>query len=94
MFTANSLLTVGALECLADRGCAVPEEMGLVGFDDVPWASLVHPSPTTIAQPTHELGRTAAQLLLQRIAEPTAPVADVSLPTVLRVRESSVRRAS
>ncbi|MBF8194344.1 LacI family DNA-binding transcriptional regulator, partial [Nonomuraea sp. K274] len=62
VFVANNLMTVGALRCLADHRVDVPREMGLVGFDEIPWADLVRPSLTTVTQPTYELGRMAARL--------------------------------
>ncbi|MBB6547238.1 LacI family DNA-binding transcriptional regulator [Nonomuraea rubra] len=91
VFVANNLMTVGALRCLADRGVDVPGEMGLVGFDEIPWADLVRPSLTTVAQPTYELGRMAARLLVDRIATPAAKPATVVLPAELRPRQSSTR---
>ncbi|PZG36398.1 LacI family transcriptional regulator, partial [Spongiactinospora gelatinilytica] len=63
VFAANNLMTVGALECLVDRGRSVPDEVGVVGFDDIPWARLARPSLTTVGQPTYEMGKSAAQLL-------------------------------
>ncbi|GAA3689380.1 LacI family DNA-binding transcriptional regulator [Nonomuraea antimicrobica] len=91
VFVTNNLMTVGALRCLADRGIDVPGEMGLVGFDEIPWADLVRPSLTTVAQPTYELGRMAARLLVDRIAAPSAKPATVVLPAELRPRQSSTR---
>lgn len=70
VFVANNLMTVGAMECLVDRGVVVPTRCGMVGFDDIPWADLVRPSLSTVAQPTYDLGRTAASLLTERIADP------------------------
>ncbi|MEV0405109.1 substrate-binding domain-containing protein [Actinoallomurus sp. NPDC050550] len=92
VFVTNNLMTVGAMECLVERGVSVPDEMGIVGFDDIPWAHLVRPSLTTIAQPTYELGRTAARLLLDRIATVPSKPSTIVLPTDLRIRESSMRR--
>jgi hypothetical protein len=91
VFVANNLMTVGALHCLADRDVAVPGEMGVVGFDEIPWADLVRPSLTTVVQPTYELGRMAARLLVDRIATPAGKPATVTLPPELRPRQSSVR---
>ncbi|NUT18556.1 MAG: LacI family DNA-binding transcriptional regulator [Hamadaea sp.] len=93
VFGANNLMTVGAMECLVDRGVSVPARFGVVGFDDIPWAHLVRPSLTTVVQPTYELGRTAALLLAERIAEPSRPPSTVTLQTELKIRESSVRPA-
>ncbi|BCJ41295.1 LacI family transcriptional regulator [Actinoplanes ianthinogenes] len=91
VFAANNLMTVGAVECLVDRGVAIPAEIGVVGFDEIPGARLFRPSLTTIAQPTYELGRTAATLLAERIAEPDRPPSTVTLQTDLKIRESSQR---
>ncbi|MGV9309342.1 LacI family DNA-binding transcriptional regulator [Nonomuraea sp. NPDC003727] len=91
VFAANNLMTVGAVECLVDQGVRIPEEVGVVGFDNIPWAHLVRPSLTTVGQPTYELGRTAALLLAERIAEPSRPAGSVTLHTQLHVRESSRR---
>ncbi len=93
VFVANNLMTVGAMECLVDRGVSIPDDMGIVGFDDIPWAHLVRPSLTTIAQPTYEVGRTAARLLVDRISTVASKPSTMVLPADLRIRESSVRRA-
>ena len=65
-------MTVGALECLIQHGVQVPREMGVVGFDEIPWADLVRPSLSTVAQPTYEMGKTAGELLTTRLARPAA----------------------
>jgi LacI family transcriptional regulator len=94
VFPANNLMTVGALECLVDRGVRVPEDVGLFGFDDVPCATLIRPPLSTITQPTYDIGRTAAELLLRRIAEPDRAPSLTVLPTELHVRASSLKRGS
>jgi len=91
IFVGNSLMTMGALGWLADAGISIPDHVGIVGFDDLPYARLVSPRLTTVAQPTYELGRTAAQMLVERAAAPDAPVRSVTLPTRLVVRDSSRR---
>ncbi|MER6951660.1 LacI family DNA-binding transcriptional regulator [Nonomuraea sp. NPDC000554] len=91
VFVANNLMAVGAMRCLAKHKVAVPGELGLVGFDDLPWADLVRPSLTTVAQPTYELGRVAARLLVDRIHTPAGKPSTIVLPTELHVRESSAR---
>ncbi|GAB7050295.1 LacI family DNA-binding transcriptional regulator [Catenuloplanes indicus] len=91
VFAAGNRLTLGALRCLRDRGVSVPGEVGLVGFDDLSWAALIRPALTTVAQPTYELGRSAARLLAERIAEPSRPPSTVTLATHLEIRDSSVR---
>jgi LacI family transcriptional regulator len=68
LFVANNLMTLGALEAIAEKGLAVPDDVALVGFDDAPWTTLVDPPLSVVAQPTYEIGRQAARLL----AEPAA----------------------
>ncbi|WP_129669000.1 LacI family DNA-binding transcriptional regulator [Phytoactinopolyspora endophytica] len=89
VFVTNNLMTVGALECLVERRLDIPGDVALVGFDEVPWADLVRPSITTVAQPTYEEGRAAAELLARRIAEPDRALTRQILRTSLRVRASS-----
>ncbi len=91
LFVANSLMTVGALGWLAQTGVSIPDLVGIVGFDDLPWARLVSPSLSTVAQPTYDIGQTAARLLVERMSAPDASVRSVTLPTQLVVRGSSRR---
>jgi LacI family transcriptional regulator len=89
-FVTNSLMTIGAVECILDHSLELPD-IGVVGFDDVPW-SVIRPSLSTVAQPAYELGRTAAELLNTRMAEPDRDATVVTLPTRLQVRQSSIPR--
>ncbi|WP_033345557.1 LacI family DNA-binding transcriptional regulator [Catenuloplanes japonicus] len=91
VFAAGNRLALGVLRCLQDRAVSVPGEVGLVGFDELPWAPLIRPALTTVAQPTYELGRSAARLLSERIAEPGRPPSTITLATHLEVRASSAR---
>jgi LacI family fructose operon transcriptional repressor len=91
-FTSNSLLGAGALQAIRERHLTIPDDMALVTFDEVTWASLVEPPITLIAQPTDEIGRTAAELLLQRIADPKRPTRQVILKGQLLVRGSTAPR--
>lgn len=73
IFTGNNVLAAEAWMVLRDRGYRLPEDISLVAFDDLPWMEMVSPGITAVAQPSEELGRTAALLCLRRIAEPTGP---------------------
>jgi len=65
-----------------------PEDFGLVSFDDYPWLSIFRPRLTTVELPKHQLGREAAELLIQRITGDTSKAAIRKLQPELRVRES------
>ncbi|AUA09799.1 LacI family DNA-binding transcriptional regulator [Streptomyces malaysiensis] len=88
VFVANNLMTIGVLDALGEAG-RTPPGVGVLSFGDVPWASLVRPSLTAVELPSYELGRTAADLLLQRRDGSLSPVQTVVLRTKLQVREST-----
>lgn len=84
---ANDWTAIGALEELERRGYRVPEDVAVVGFDDIEKARFLTPPLTTIRQPPKELGRQAVQLLLHMLDGEKDP-ADVFIPTQPRVRQS------
>ncbi|MGV9351185.1 LacI family DNA-binding transcriptional regulator [Streptomyces spiralis] len=88
VFVTNNLMTIGALDALAEAG-RTPPGVGVLSFGDVPWASLVRPSLTAVELPSYELGRAAADLLLQRMEGSAAPLQTVVLRTRLQIREST-----
>jgi LacI family fructose operon transcriptional repressor len=92
LFTTNSLLAVGALQAIRERNLTIPDDVALVTFDETTWASLVQPPITLIAQPTDEIGKTAAELLLQRVVNPSRSTRQVILKGQLLVRGSSAPR--
>jgi LacI family transcriptional regulator, fructose operon transcriptional repressor len=94
LFTINSLIAEGALQAIRERNLTIPDDIALVTFDDTTWSSLVQPPITLIAQPTYEIGKTAAELLIQRIADPGRPTRQVILKGQLLVRGSSAPRPS
>lgn len=71
IFAANNLLAEQAWQVLRKRELAIPRDVSLVAFDDVPWMGMVQPGITAVAQPTFEMGRRAALLLLRRLEDPT-----------------------
>ena len=74
LVVGNNLMTIGAVAAIEAHGLTIPGDVALVGFDDAIWADVLHPRLTTIAQPTYELGRAAAELLMRRIASPEVQV--------------------
>lgn len=94
VFVANNLMTLGALQAIHERGMAIPEEVAVVGFDDMPWAVSLRPALTVVAQPIEEIGREAAELLLQRLKTPNQLVRQIVLSTQLIIRSSCGGHAS
>jgi LacI family transcriptional regulator len=88
IFASNDQMAFGIMEAARERGLRLPEELSVIGFDDIPQASHVHPPLTTVRQPLEEMGRRAALLLLHYIAHPEAEIERIELPTELIVRES------
>ncbi|MDQ7820653.1 MAG: LacI family DNA-binding transcriptional regulator [Armatimonadota bacterium] len=88
VFTANNLMTLGALLRFKELGVRIPQEMAVVGFDDMPWAPILTPPLTAVAQPSYDLGVAAARLLLQRLRETRTPPQTVVFQPRLIVRES------
>jgi LacI family transcriptional regulator len=68
-FCANDLLALGVMRGLIQRGINIPAEMALIGYDDVDFSSTLSPALTSIHQPKYQLGRMAAELLLQEVCE-------------------------
>ena len=92
IFSGNNLMSIGALQAIANRGLVVPDDVALVGFDDFPypWSDAFRPHLTTVAQPTYELGRRAAEILVERLRGTSSNGAErVILDGKLVVRESS-----
>lgn len=88
LFCGNNLLTLGALKVINRRGLKVPDDIAIVGFDDMAWASSLNPPLTSVHQPAREIGRRAGDLLIQRIKNPNRPTVKIIMETELRVRKS------
>ncbi|HEY0473280.1 MAG TPA: LacI family DNA-binding transcriptional regulator [Kribbella sp.] len=91
LLVANSAMAVGVLQALHEHGTRPGKEVGLVAFDDAPWAALVDPPLSVVAQPAYEIGTVAARLLLARIADNTRPATTTTLGARLIERGSSHR---
>jgi len=89
LFAANNFIAIGALHALEELGLRVPEDVAVVGFDDLPEAMVTFPFLTVVAQPAFEIGRQGVTLLLDRLADPSRAPQEVILPTRLVVRQSS-----
>ncbi|MFN8473128.1 MAG: LacI family DNA-binding transcriptional regulator [Anaerolineae bacterium] len=88
VFVQNDRMAMGALQALRERGLRVPDDMAVVGFDDIPSTPYFDPSLTTVHQPNFELGRAAAQTLIDIIHGAPPPAEPIRLATHLVVRLS------
>ncbi len=97
VFCSNNKLFLGLVRAFSQAGIRCPEEISLVGFDDLAWTENFHPTLTTVAQPTRELGRKAMQLLIERVESKSedlpGPARKLVLQPELRIRESTAQVA-
>lgn len=91
VFACNDRLAVGALRRAVDRGYGVPDDLGVVGFDNIDLAAFTTPSLTTIAQPTYKMGREGARLLVRRMIGEVDPPIALKLDVQLTIRDSTRR---
>jgi len=92
VFCYNDMTAIGLLRAAREAGLAVPQDLSVVGFDDIPFASYMYPSLTTIAQPKFEMGEQAMQMALALMSAKSlsgAEVSDVVVKGQLIVRQSS-----
>ncbi len=91
VFCYNDLTAIGMLRAAQAVGLAIPQDLAVVGFDDISWASYVCPPLTTIAQPKTEMGQQAMQMALSLIKDQTPPdqFTNIILQGQLVVRDSS-----
>lgn len=89
LLVANDEMMIGVLYAIRDLNIRVPDELALVGFDELPLADLLLPSLSTVEQPAAAMGHEALRLLLERIQQPERPIRTVHIPTRLNIRDSS-----
>jgi LacI family transcriptional regulator len=89
IFAFNDNIAIGAIQAARARGIRVPEELSIVGFDDIEHATIVTPALTTVRQPLAEMGRTAVSLLMRLLEGQRFETLHVELATRLVVRDST-----
>ena len=90
IFAANDLMAIGVMQALRDRDIKIPEQIAVVGFDDISAAKLVTPSLTTVAQFQSDMGKTAALTLMERLqGRKTGPGTALEMPFKLIQRGST-----
>jgi LacI family repressor for deo operon, udp, cdd, tsx, nupC, and nupG len=89
IFVQNDQMAAGVLRAAADLDLAVPEQLSLIGIDDIPMASYLSPPLTTLRQDFAEIGRLAVQLLIDRVKQPSSQRQHLTLPAALISRHST-----
>jgi LacI family transcriptional regulator len=93
LFAFNDVSAIGAIRALRDSGLEVPQQVAVIGFDDIPSAVYNTPSLTTIRQPLRRMGEIAAQTLLERLRNPDTAPEEVAVEPELIIRESTTNRS-
>jgi LacI family transcriptional regulator len=85
----NDMIALGVLDVFAERGLRCPDDISLVGFNDMAFVDRLAPPLTTVRVPHYEIGAEAARMLLERLANPDIPAKSITLPVSLIVRAST-----
>ena len=88
LFAYNDISAIGAIQ---EQGLRVPQDISVMGFDDIPGAAFHTPSLTTVQQPLNRMGEVAAQVLLERIEGKNEYLSDIAIEPQLVVRESTAK---
>jgi LacI family transcriptional regulator len=88
VFVASDGMALGALRALSTANISPPDEVAVVGFDDLPLAASSNPPLTTVRQPVRRMGALAAEMLLDIIEEGAKPPRRIILPTELVIRQT------
>jgi LacI family repressor for deo operon, udp, cdd, tsx, nupC, and nupG len=89
VFAQNDRMALGVLHAARELGLRVPEQLAVIGVDDMPLASYFDPPLTTMRQDMPRIGREAAHILLERIRNPRAALSHIKMPAELVVRQST-----
>jgi len=89
IFASNDLMAIGGIRAANEAGIRIPEALSVIGYDDIALASFSTPPLTTIAQPKQAIGNLTAQILVNRIVDPEAPLRREMLKSQLVIRQST-----
>lgn len=88
IFTGNDLIAFGALLAVRDAGLHCPDDISIMGFDDLDLAEMTNPPLSSVSQPGYQMGTTAAGILIDRVRGDAGPAKHVVLKTALKLRHS------
>ncbi len=88
IFASNDVMAMSLIDSVSAHGLRCPEDISVMGFDDIPQSAYTHPALTTVRQPLEKMGRVATQMLLDYLKDPSVPMRRIELPTELIIRDS------
>lgn len=91
VFVASDTVAVGCLHALSEKGLRIPDDMAIIGFDDIPISKFLNPSLSTIHLPAFSLGQAAAGLLIQQLENGTNIQEEIILKNKLIIRDSTIK---
>lgn len=94
IFAGNDMIALGVLAAIRDAGLSCPQDVSVIGFDDLELAETTNPALSSVSQSGYQLGSTAARILLERIQGYTGPAKHIVLETSLKLRDSVAPPAS
>lgn len=94
IFMSNGLIAAGGYKALKDRKIAIPDTISFLTFDETIWTPMVTPSISVIKQPTYEIGKTAMELMIERIKNPDRAYRQIILNSEMVIRNSVKNRTS
>jgi DNA-binding LacI/PurR family transcriptional regulator len=89
LFAYNDISAIGAIRAIREQGLRIPQDVSVVGFDDIPWAAFHTPSLTTVQQPLGKMGQMAAEALIRVIEHGGEHSSEIAIEPTLVVREST-----
>lgn len=89
IFAFSDVTAIGAIHAANELGIRIPEDISIIGFDNIPMAAYTYPELTTVSQPIQAMGRAAGDLLMKRIQGDTSSVQRITLETALVIRKST-----
>jgi DNA-binding LacI/PurR family transcriptional regulator len=88
IFAGNDMIALGVIQAIRESGLHCPNDVSVLGFDDLDFAAFSNPPLSSVFQPGYQLGATAARILLDRVGGDKAGAKHVVLETQLKIRES------
>ncbi len=88
IFCGNDLIAFGAIQALKTKGLSVPNDISVIGFDDIELAKIIDPPLTTVKQPNYQMGFESSRILIDIIQQKTPDITEITLDTQLIIRHS------